>query len=172
MIHCPKCSSQQVGGSVCIRCGFKFREQDLRSQSEQALIKEKSVETADVKPISDPAVNEHPEQESVKRKKKFILPPPPERVKRKQLERAKFRRSGFGKFLFWLYNIIARGIESVLFSGVFHGGIWLLIELGNFFGGMVAPENRVAFDLMTIYQWEYVVFAVITIFTYRRRWGL
>ncbi|MCD6460315.1 hypothetical protein J7L67_06570, partial [bacterium] len=64
-----------------------------------------------------------------------------------------------------------RGIESIIFSTIFHCGIWLLIQIANFFGGMVAPENEIRFDLYPPYQWEYIAFVIITIFTFRKRWG-
>ena len=142
MITCPQCNKQQMGGSMCAKCGFMFREQDFDAQAHSIIAKEEISQPSPMEPIEESVDHPDSSDQGSKRSNKFVLPPPPERVKRKQLEREKFRRSGFGKFLFWLYNMFARGLESVIFSGIFHGeygccsnwetslAVWLRLKTG------------------------------------------
>ncbi len=160
---CPKCGQRQIGGNICSKCGTKL---------------EKTQET--LSSIGNPQSQSSPQPSaftkqkssfSFFRKKPSLIPPPPEHVRRKLNEKKKFKLKGFRLLFFWLYNLISRMIESVLFCGIFHCVIWLLIEIANFFGGLVSPENEISFEIMMIYKWEYIAFGIITIFTFRKRWG-
>lgn len=156
---CTGCGYRQIGGSICSKCGAKLKKSPSKLFAGETIRTETAVES---------------NSSSVDKKypfKKDDLPSAPEMVRRKFAEKEKFRRKGFGLIFFWLKNLIFRSIEAVIFCGVFHGGLWLLITLANFFGGFVAPEKEIHFDLMIINQWEYIAFAIITVLTFRKRWG-
>ena len=155
---CPKCQNKQIGGTFCVKCGSKL-ESSQKTSSDQINKSTLAGKKISEKDIRDFKLN------------KQDIPPPPEHVQKKFLEKQKYKLKGFSLFLFWIKNLIFRGVESVIFSTIFHGGAWLLIQIANFFGGMVAPENEIRFDLYPPYQWEYIIFAIITIFTFRKKWG-
>ena len=155
---CPKCKANQVGGNFCVKCGTKLEDskQAPSLKVDKSHFAQKKISEKDIR---DFKLN------------KTEIPPPPEHVQKKFMEKQKYRLKGFSLIFFWIKNLIFRGFESILFSAIFHCGAWLLIQIANFFGGMVAPENEIRFDLYPPYQWEYIGFAIITIFTFRRRWG-
>lgn len=157
---CTRCGYQQIGGSLCSKCGSRLKKSKYKMAHNERISHEKAVESHAV-----PAEKKY----SFKNE---TLPPPPEMVRRKMNEKEKFRRKGLVLIIFWIKNLVFRAVESVIFCGAFHGGIWLLITLANFFGGFVAPEKEIHFDLMIINQWEYIAFVIITVLTFRKRWGL
>lgn len=158
---CPKCKHNQIGGSFCTKCGTKLKDTPVPSGGKQ----QSATDSAKPK-IQRPGIDA-----GAAPRHKGDIPPPPEIVQRKFKEKYKYKRKGFKLIFFWLYNMIVRSVESVLFCVVFHAGAWLLIEIANFFGGMVAPENQIIFNLYPPYKWEYPVFGVIVIWTFRKRWA-
>lgn len=176
---CTKCGKQQIGGVFCTQCGSK-----LKSGDDKVTLK---LHEHDQKPGARSAPDQPSEDTATTpftpRKRGFFsrkgpdLPPPPEMVKRKFREKERFRLKGFGLILFWISNLIMRSIESVLFCAAFQITIWGLLQIGNFFGGMVAPEAEIKYSLLIIdrtspHIWEYIAFGIITILTFRRRWGI
>ncbi len=155
---CPKCKNNQIGGSFCTKCGTKLKEPDSSQNRPSVVEPQKQADAA----VRSPAGISRGGRE---------IPPPSEMVQRKMREKYKYKRKGLALIGFWLYNIIARPLESVLFCVVFHVGAWLLIEIANFFGGMVAPENQIIFNLYPPYKWEYPILGIIVIMTFRKRWG-
>lgn len=178
-MNCSKCGHEQLGGMYCSQCGKKLRKQQTEVfTSTEERSKRKSGRF--VSPSIDAPVVEQSTGRDSKRytatSKKSELPPPPEAVKRKIKERSKFQRKGLNLLYFWVSNLVMRSLESVLFFGIFHLGVWALLMIGNFFGGLVAPEAEIPYtilmiDRMELYMWEWISFVVITIFTFRKRWG-
>ena len=162
---CPKCKHNQIGGSFCTKCGTKLTDAPSAQRGSSGGDRKKQPD-APVKPSKMPK-----KLRGSASGLREDIPPPPESVQRKMREKYKYKRRGLALIGFWLYNLLTRSVESVLFCVIFHAGAWLLIEIANFFGGMVAPENQIIFNLYPPYTWEYIIFGIIVIGTFRKRWG-
>ncbi len=160
---CPKCGQHQIGGSICSKCGTKLNKTQETLSSAGNMQNQPSPQTS--------VFVKKKSSFSFFKKKQSLVPPPPEHVRRKLDEKKKFKLKGFGLFFFQIYNLLTRTIESILFCAIFHSFIWLMAEIADFFGGLVSPENEISFEIMMIYKWEYIVFGIITLFTFRKRWG-
>ncbi|MEW6536333.1 MAG: hypothetical protein AB1454_12040 [Candidatus Auribacterota bacterium] len=174
---CSKCGNDQIGGMFCTKCGKKLKQEDAPDFTATEETGRKNSSFVGITPSHEPKIKKSKQEKKFTAfSKKSELPPPPESVKRKIGERDKFKRKGIMLLWFWISNMLMRSLESVLFSGFFHIALWGLLLIGNFFGGLVAPEAEVKYPLLileraTLYKWEYIAFGIITIFTFRKRWG-
>ncbi|MCD6460958.1 hypothetical protein J7L67_09885, partial [bacterium] len=96
---CPKCNTKQIGGNFCIKCGTKLEQiKNVHSSKiDRSSLTNKKISEKDIRNFKIDKQN---------------IPPPPEYVQRKFLEKQKYRLKGIGLLFFWIKNFLFRGIES------------------------------------------------------------